>query len=254
MITFITAFKKFKSPYDMIQQSAMYSWAINSIPVIAPNNEVGLKEKCPDIAFIEGVKRARELGYSNQSPIVSDLIAKALPLIKTEMVAFINSDVIITKDFVQKLEQIIDKYGYDIFMIGSRYNIQLNYHVNSPETYDKVLAEPRAPYDPSTSSEIFISSKFFFRRIAKEMPEFIMGRYCWDNWLHLFGELNVPKKLNCTQALPVLHCEHGYAHIKNQEGSWGKDAPSSQYNQKLWQSFQDQYGTPRINHWPKVEL
>jgi len=255
-ISFITAFHKFKGPFDTIQRSALYSWQAHGIKTIAPLNEVGLKDAGTpfNVTFVEGVKRARELGFPNQSPIMPDLISKCLPLIDTQLVAFINSDIIITDSFSDSLSKIIAKYGYDIYLVGSRNNIILNYVVNSPETYKKVQQEKKVSYDHSTSSDILITSKFIMRRISKEMPDFILGRFCWDNWLHLFGQLNMPKRFNCSQAVPILHCEHGYGHIQRQEGTKPKEAPSSMYNQKLWHPFETKYGTPRIQHWPNIEL
>lgn len=257
MITFITAFKKFKKLYDMIQHSAMYSWKANGIPVIAPTNEVDTKGACAgydNITLIEGVKRGRELGFHTQSPVVKDMIAKALPHIDTPMVGLINSDIIILEDFAQRIQKILDKYGYDVFMAGSRNDIQLKEYANNPETYKKVQQQKRTFYDDSTSSDIFITSKFQWRKIINVMPEFILGRYGYDNFLHMQAELNKLNKFNCSEALTILHCMHNLEHIYAQEGAREKAAPSSQHNLKLWNPIQGMYGTTRIKAWPRIEL
>jgi hypothetical protein len=257
IISLVTAFKKFKGVYDRIQTAAMYSWKVNDLQVIAPVNEVDTKTVCQEYSYttlIEGVKRGRELGYATQSPILKDLIKKALPMTKTSMVAFLNSDIILLEDFSKKIERIFDKYGYDIFITGTRYDIQLNYRVNDAKSYEKVQHEPRTMFDTVTSSDIFITSKFLWRKIIAEMPEFILGRYCWDNWLHLYVHINKLKKFNCTQALPVLHPIHGNEHIYQQEKAHGKDAPSSQHNLRLWTPFMEKYGTASIKNWPAVEI
>jgi hypothetical protein len=256
-ITFITAFRKFRSPFDMIQHSAMYSWKVNGIPVIAPTNEVDTKGACDaydNITLIDGVKRGREIGFPTQSPIVPDLIAKALPVADTTMVAYINSDIIITENFAEKIQQMIDKYGYDIFTAGSRNEIDLIGYANTPETYKKVLEQEREVYDDSTSSDLFIASKFTWRKIIKDMPEYILGRWGWDNYLHMMGEVLKLKKYNCSDVLPILHCKHTFHHIFAQEKKHEKEAPSSQYNLALWEKTRGMYGTTRIKFWPKVEL
>lgn len=257
LISFISAFKKFKPPYDMIQHSTMYSWKANKIEVVVPDNEVGLKDACqgyPNIKFVSDVKRAREIGFSNQSPIVKDMIARALPLINTPMVALINSDIIILPDFVKKIDKILKKYGYDIYMVGTRYDIKLNTSISSEESYQQVLNEDRKIFDESTSSDIFIASKFTWRKIIHEMPEFILGRYGFDNWLHTIAEIKRYRKFNCTNALTILHCEHDHKHIKIQEKIPKQNAPSSQYNLKLWEKVKDVYGTCRISAWPQIEI
>jgi len=256
-ITFITAFKKFKGLYDNIQKSAIYSCLMNDIQIIAPNNEVGLREssKAFPIKFIEGVQRGRDLGFTNQCPVIKDLIIKALPLVETEMVAFINSDIIIYPDFSETLDRIIEKYGYDIFMVGVRRELNLKRVIDSPQNYKEVLLERwMKGNDQNTSSDIFISSKFIFRRIGIDMPEFLLGRFAWDNWMHYFGQRYVSKHYNCTESLPIIHCVHGFDHIKNQEGEIGKNAPSSMHNIGLWKPYEQEYGTPQIKNWSILDI
>lgn len=256
-ITFITAFRKFRPPFDKIQHSALYSWRYNGIRVIAPTNEIGIKEACAgydNILLINDVKRGRELGFSTQSPIVPDLIAKALPVAPTTMVAYINSDVIITENFVDKIQKMVDKYGYDVYAVGSRFEIDLKEYVNTPESYKKVLEQEREPYDDSTSSDIFIASKFTWRKIIHEMPEYILGRWGWDNYLHMMAEIHKLKKKNCSDVMPILHCKHTFHHIFAQEKKHEKEAPSSIHNLALWEKTREIYGTTRVKFWPRVEL
>jgi hypothetical protein len=257
LISFISAFKKFKPPYDKIQHSAMFSWKANNIEVLVPDNEIGVKDACQgysNMRLIPGVKRAREIGFPNQSPIVRDMIAKALPLIKTPMVALINSDILILPDFSERIEKILKRYGFDIYMVGTRLDIKLNVCVDSEKNYEKVLKEERKIYDKSTSSDVFITSKFMWRKIIHEMPEFILGRYGWDNWLHTIAEIKGFRKYNCTDALTTLHCNHDHNHILLTEKIPKQAAPSSQYNLGLWEKVKDVYGTTRINAWPSIEI
>ena len=205
LISLVTAFKKFQGNYDRIQKSAIFSWNSNDLQVIAPYNEIGIKESCKDfqnITFIEGVKRGRELGFSTQAPIFKDLIEKALPVTGAPMVGFLNADIVLLEDFSKKIEKILEKYGYDIFITGSRSDIRLDYYANDDQSYKKVQAEPRIPF---SGSDIFITSKFIWRLLISGMPEFIMGRCCLSDWLCLQAQVKKLKKYNCTNFLPTLH-------------------------------------------------
>jgi hypothetical protein len=257
-ITLVTAFKKFKGLYNMIQHSALYSWKAQDIQVIASANEVGVDTNCAgysNVSLIPDVKRAREIGFENQSPIVRDLIEKSLLLAKTPMMGLINSDIILTEGFADRLTNIFDKYGFNIFLVVSRHNVQLNYTVNSPETYKQIQEEKRLPFDASTSSDLFITSKYWWRKIISTMPDFILGRYAWDNWLHMYAELNINKdRYNGSKALNILHCDHSHVHIFTQEKAREKEAPSSQHNIKLWEKTRGVYGTTRISDWKVIEL
>lgn len=256
-LSFISAFKKFRPPYNRIQHSALYSWRANNIETFTPENEIGIRDACQgysNVKLIPDVKRARELGFSNQSPIIRDMITKALPLINTPMIALINSDIIILPNFSERIEKIVKKYGFNIYLVGTRFDIKLTTLVNSEESYKQVIGEDRKMYDVCTSADLFITSKFIWRKIIHEMPEFILGRYGWDNWLHMIAEIRGFRKYNCTEALTTLHCEHDHKHIVLQEKIPKQAAPSSQYNLNLWQKAKDVFGTTRINSWPKIEI
>jgi hypothetical protein len=149
------------------------------------------------------------------------------------MVAFINSDIILLDNFSEKFSQTFDLYGPDIFIAGSRKNIQLNYYVNSLETYLKVQQEQRKLFNLHSSSDIFITSKNVWEDVVEKMPEFILGRFCWDNWFHMYAEKTNLKKFNCTTSLIILHCNHEYEHTQI-EHSERRKAPSSLHNFKLW--------------------
>ena len=252
LISLVTAFKKFQGNYDRIQKSAMYSWKANDLHVIAPNNEVDTKGSCadfPNITIVEGVKRGRELGFATQAPILKDLIEKALPVIDTPMVAFLNADIIVLEDFSKKAETIFNKYGYDVFITGTRNDAQFNYYVNNEETYKKVQSEPKTLF---SGSDIFITSKFIWRLLVSGMPEFIMGRYCLNDWLYMQAHINKLKKYNCTNFLPTLHPVHGDEHIYQQEKFHGTKSPSSQHNRDLWIPVMEKYGNVSIKNWPEV--
>lgn len=217
----------------MIQQSALYSWRANGIPVILPNNEVGIKDRCPGVTFVEGVRRGWEIGLHTGAVILPDLMNAVLPHINTPMVALISSDMIIPPDFTERLDGLLKSQGFDTFLEGTRHNLKLGYCVNSPETYQKVQKEPwqlRNGFSP----DLFVMSKYWFKALRAEMPAFLIGRYGWDSWIHRWVEHNVPQRVDCTLGLPVLHCDHNGRLIFLQEHAWGMDAPSSKYNAGLF--------------------
>lgn len=250
-ISFVTAFKKFKPPYSLIQSSALYSWQVNDIKIVASENEVGLKGPCSvftNLTLVPGIKRARELEFQHQAPVVRDLIEKTLPFIETPMVALINSDIIIPSNFNSVLDRIFRKYGFNIFLAIGRQDIQLTYQVTSPEAYQAVQKEHGKPAEDSTGPYTFITSKFWWRKVIQEMPDLILGRYGWDNWIRRYAQLHIENRLTASKALILLHCIHGHNHIIIQEKAQpGKD-PSSQFNAGLVKN-----GYSQIDDWKAIE-
>ena len=174
-ISFIPISKKFFGLNEIIHKAAAYSW--RGIHVMDQFQESGLK----------------------------DLIEKSLPFIDTPMVALIGSDILLLEDFIEKFKKIIQKYGYDIFMAGSRFNIRLTYNADNSEGYKKVFMEPRLASD---NIDMVITSKFIWRRLLKDMPDFMVDDPHWVNWLCTYVDINDLKRFNCTDSLISLHCTH----------------------------------------------
>jgi hypothetical protein len=255
MITFITAFKPFNLTYLPIQRSALFSYKANGIPVIAADTEGDAGRFCtrfPNVTLLRNIRTALDLGFTNLSPILKDLLVQSTKLIQTPLVGLINSDIIIPMDFKDSLQKIIMKTGEQSFIAFTRYDLNLEFEIKSVHDLRKLFSRETTLYDEATSSDLFISSKEIFSVIAQEIPEFILGRYGWDNWLHLYAEVNL-RCFNGTKTIKTIHCKHDHNHILNQEGKPGRSAGSSIHNLSLLKPMQDKYGTAvRINYWEKL--
>lgn len=238
-ITFISSFRKFKADQDRIQRSALYSWQAAGIPLVTTaTNEVNLKDKLsdPGITLVDDVRTGWHLGFKTGAVVVRDLIIEALPVCRTQMVALVPSDIIVPVDFQDRVRGILDKHGFGAFLTGSRRGIKLAYYVDSPDTLARALSEPGIVGGPG----IFVASRFNMRRMAHEMPDFVMGRPGWVDWVLRWAENNVENRLNCTADLPILHCEHDRSHVTLQEGN---PAPSVKHNQVLWDGARGKRGS-----------
>jgi len=245
-IVFITSFKPFVGCDATSQKSAIYSWGYNGINYISTSNIGGVR--------IGGVRKGSDLGYSSDAEVIKDIILSGLEKIEKGLVVFINGDIIVVPGFDKSIYDMVEKYGENSFYTATRYDINLDFEVHDDKTYRDACHLERRLYDTISSSDIFIMSKENMRRMAEDMPDLIMGRYGWDNWIHYWAAANVPH-YNCTDTLITLHCNHNHDHIKDQEGLPGKMAPSSAHNLRLLQEMSDKYGSMiRINKWQKVEL
>lgn len=250
MISFLTSFKNFDEYYGPIQRSALFSYQVNGIPVFAPDMEPPTCEK--NINFIKGIKTGKDLGFKNSTPVIKDMILGCLDHIQTPMVGFINSDIIIPADFQSIYKRVLKKYGESVFIAVTRYDFTLKEEINDLGKLGDAFKQDALIYDEASSSDLFIASKATFKKMAEEMPNFMLGRYAWDNWLHYYAAVHL-HPLNGTYTFKTLHCRHTHQHIMDQEGSPGRKASSSAYNISLLKDMQDHYGsTIRINKWEFV--
>jgi hypothetical protein len=252
-LSFITAFKRFDNFYGAVQRSALFSYGVNSIPVYVPNNEPDVVENCKkfsNVTVLEGIRTARNLGFSNQSPILKDMIKVALENIKTDYVGLINSDIIIPEGFSNKVMDIFNTHGSNAFVVVTRYDTDLFFEIDSVEKLVEFFQQKTTPYDESCSTDLFLAHKNIFYTFIVRMPDLVLGRYAWDNWLHYSAVENGFNCLNGTRILKTYHCSHTHFHILSQEGAAGREAPSSGHNTKMFLDIGNRIGSPiHINSW-----
>lgn len=257
MITFITAFKEFDDYYGAIQRSALFSYETAGIPVIAPDNVPNAEKHCSkfkNVSIYNGVKTAKDLGYKNTSPLLNDMLKRGTEQVTTPLVGLINCDVLIPEDFLDTLKAVVKKYGEGNLIVVTRHDIDLFSEIDTVDKLKSAFEQESKIYDINSSSDLFIASRNIFRALAVHMPNFILGRYAWDNWLHYKGAVH-HRGYNGTKVFKILHCRHTHSHIEIQEGRPGRKAPSSVHNIKLLEDMRNQYGAmPRINTWPYLEL
>lgn len=230
MISLVTSFKKFKGVYDNIQRSAIYSW--RTLPIYAPASEVDTVKSCSEyrnIKIVPNVRRAIDFGYNLSVPVFKDLMSGALAMSTSTMIGVVSSDIILPDNFLSKCIESFDRYGFDIVIAGTRNNIKLSYLVDSPESLVEAFTEKRYLHDPNYS-DIFITSKFIWRKILRDMPDFFFGRPFLNNYLYHSSECQ-EKRYNCTNSIVTLHPIHSPDYVQRLE-KISKET-TAQHNQKL---------------------
>jgi len=244
-ITFITS--TFPTP-SQLQLNALYSWGLAQIPVVVAgrlDDPPKLIARFPNVVHVPKTRTAWDMGVLSGAPLVKDIIANSLPLVQTQMVGLINADILIKEDFKDVMERVVSKHGCNIFLSGPRYDIAGNVTISTPDVLRMQFKTNRQ--HPDTSGDIFISSKSNFEALAKEMPDFFLGRLLWDNWIHLwFSKKGIPC-FNTNPLLPTFHQSHDYSHIS---GELTKD-PAVQHNLSI---PCDRSNILKLNKWPSVTV
>jgi hypothetical protein len=205
MLTFITTISNDVIPS---QEDAIFSWKINGIPIIIAGNYSNpekIREKIPEVTIIPNIRTESDMGFKGDAPIIKDMIQKTLPIITTPLIGLINADIIIEDTFLNNIKNIINKYGQDIFLTGNRRDVRYDVRNNTIERI-KTL-KTRSKEHQGKSGDIFISAKQRFEQMAQQMPEFIIGRMVWDNWIHIFFNKLVPC-YNISPIAPTYHVDH----------------------------------------------
>jgi hypothetical protein len=231
MLTIFTIPKPFRNNINIIQRNAIKSWCLldPKIEIILFGDEKGVAETAKEFNCRYDPEVAKnEFG----TPLVNNVFDKAQKIAKNEILAYVNADIILMKDFVKAIQQInFSKF----LMVGRRVNLDVREKIdfNNP-FWEKELKE-RAKKEGKLPSPAAIDYFVFPRNILKEIPPFAVGRTLWDNWfLYKAWISNIPL-IDATQVITAIHQNHSYPDKKWKSGIW--KGPESKTNQKLAGGF-----------------
>lgn len=215
--------KSFKSKHiTLIQSNAIGSWM-----QIEPKPRIILFGTDPSIHRF--AKRYHLEYYpvrsnSRGTPYVSDAFARVQRIVKSGHFLYLNSDVVLPPTFHQ-VRRILPESDY--LICGQRHDLELNWLLNFQSrnwwTELKSMASTKATPHPKLGSDYFI----FNRGAIRPMPDFLVGRIGWDNWLLSYALKHKLLAIDGSDFIYVLHQQHDYAHLQGQSV---KNDPESQEN------------------------
>ncbi|MFC1704792.1 hypothetical protein ACFLZ6_00510 [Nanoarchaeota archaeon] len=220
MITIFSSPKAFKGHISIIQKNAIKSWTLlePKPEIILMGNERGTAEICKKLKLkhISDVK-CNDSG----TPLVNDIFKKAQKRSNNKILCYVNSDIILTNDFMGALSGVDFK---NFLMIGQRWDIEMKKPLNFKPSWEKKLSGKK---QHPAGMDYFV----FTKNIWKEIPSFAIGRTIWDNWLVYKALLNKAPIIDASKVVKVIHQNHGYGSISKKNKVW--KGPEADYNLKL---------------------
>lgn len=190
-ITIFTCPKPFVGEFARIQANAIASWrAIGANVVLvddAATNDYG-------------------------TPLLSDIFAKGEARSTTELVAYVNTDIILFDDFMQAVFSCADKFLH-FMMSGQRFDCR--YDIEKIDATRGMAQEIRFNADDygqwlgPQGADYFVYRKGDLGAI----PPFAVGRFRTDNWLMWRALSRKLVFVDATDAVMALHQPHGYNHV-----------------------------------------
>jgi hypothetical protein len=211
-ITIFTSPKPFtKSEHiNIIQRNAIQSWTQLSpdVEVVLIGDEEGMEEVAVEfgVEYIKNV-RVNALG----TPMIPSMIEIARQVTDSPVLAFANADVIFTQSMIDCVN-VVYQQEKEFLLVGRRYDIEITALLDFSEGWqERLLAinqEKGRLHGPS-GSDYFI----FPRNCFLDIPDLVIGRAGWDNWMIYEARQRGWKTINCTPSLLVLHQNHDYSHL-----------------------------------------
>jgi len=215
MLTIFTNPRPFLTPFDTIQRNAIKSWTL-----LSPKCEIILfedEEKTTSkIAKEFGLKCITDVSCNEfGTPLLSDVFAKVKKIANFEILAQVNTDIILMGDFLEAVRRLKEYLKEQPFlMVGQRWDLEVKELINFNETkWEQKLGDGVTKEDklhPLSGSDYWI----FPRNLLFNPPPFVVGRPGMDNWLiYKARTLKIPV-VDATGSITIIHQNHNYPRKK----------------------------------------
>src|SRR4030042_2252714 len=181
LITIFTAPKPFTNPHiSLIQRNAIQSWQHigDEVNVIMIGDEPGMAEFAAETGILHLPQVTRN---SLGTPLVSSIFAMARQIRTFPLLAYVNADVLLMPQLVTAATLVYCQVK-EFLIVGQRYDLNLQQPLDFSSGWDSSLladVQIRGRLHPPAGSDYFI----FPRTCFTELPNFVVGRAGWDNWM-----------------------------------------------------------------------
>ena len=208
MITIFCTPKNFEGIFDIIQKNAIRSWRYLSedLEIIIFGNSKGSQEISNEI---KGVYHPDVKTSKNGVPLLSSMFQKANEIASFDVLLFINSDIILPMNFVEVFKKANQTKSKFLF-VGHRWDLKVNNFItfDDPVKVAKFwkLSKTRSRKDSPAAIDYFL----FRKNSLKSIPEFVIGRPGYDNWLIWYARRNFIPVIDISKEMEVIHQTHHF--------------------------------------------
>ena len=210
LITLFSAPKPFTNPHiAMIQRNAIKSWTLlPDVEVILLGEEIGLAEVAKEL----GVKHLPAVARNESgTPLISSMFQLARENSNSDLLCIINADMVLMPDFVEaarRSRMLRDKYA----LLSQRWDYDITKPINFAAGWESQLVEAVRKQNQlhrPAGSDFFLFPKSCYA----DIPNFIIGRAGWDNWMIYKARAEKWAVIDCTPSVMIVHQNHDYSHL-----------------------------------------
>ncbi len=211
LLTLFTTPKPFVNPHiTMIQRNTLKNWLKlgDDIEVVVIGDDPGIAEVCERF----GLHHLPDVKTSPQGiPLISSIFSRARDVNNSPFLVYANADILFLPALVDSVRAIAEEKPR-FLGVGQRYDLDVNAPMDfagdwADELRERALTE--GELHAQTGSDYFI----FPRTCFQEIPDFMVGRAGWDNWMIFKARWEHWSVVDMTPMLTIIHQNHDYAHL-----------------------------------------
>jgi hypothetical protein len=213
-MSFVTIFstpKPFTDPFiATIQRNAIRSWVElgPEVEVVLIGDEPGIQDAAEELGIVHVPEVER-----NQwgTPLVRSLLEHARAASESPIMAIVNADILLMPDYLDAVKMVharAEKY----LIVGRRWGLDIEDEMAFQAGWQAALraeVEKRGDLHPMFSIDYFV----FPRDQYREIPDFVIGRPQWDNWMIYHARQQGWPVVDATASVTVVHQNHDYRHL-----------------------------------------
>lgn len=210
MLTLFAVPKPFRGHIAVIQKNAIRSWTLlePQCRIILFGHEEGVAETVAEY----GISHVREVAVNEYgTPLINDIFEKAHHLSSTDLLCYVNADIILMSDFMEALQRTM-RLKRKFLMVGRRWDLDIKEPLKFEGGWESALRQ-----QARTQGELHAHSGIdyfaFSRGLWATIPPFAVGRPVWDNWMIYSARTAGIPVIDATEAVTCIHQNHDYCHV-----------------------------------------
>jgi hypothetical protein len=231
-IAIVAAPKPFRGHTGVIQRNALRSWR-----ALGAGVEIVLAGTVEGLDGIAGEIGASAIGDIaagvDGPPRVDQLFAKARDATPADLLAYVNSDIILLPDWLQAVHRAAAALAGDFLIVGRRIDTniaqELDWRRNDEAARVAALARDHGRLAARVCKDYFV----FPRESYRHVPAFTLGRAFWDNWMVHDAHARSAPVVDITSAATAIHQNHDYAHVPGGRLAAYLTSPGAKANRRL---------------------
>tara|TARA_X000001036_G_C20643978_1_gene792259 strand:- start:569 stop:1450 length:882 start_codon:yes stop_codon:yes gene_type:complete len=208
MVTIFCTPKNFDGIFEVIQKNALRSWRKISpdIEIIVFGNSYGAAEIAKEIngIYFPDVKCSK-----SGVPLLSDLFFNANKICSFETLMFINSDIILPQNILGVINNIRNNFSRSL-SVGFRWDMDVTHKIDFKNNNEVKLFWRKAKRESIKCSPAAIDYFIFNKGTIKKIPNFVIGRPGYDNWLLWYSRRKQIPLIDLSGEIKVIHQNHHY--------------------------------------------
>ena len=225
MITLFSTPKPFVGHIAVIQRNALRSWQrlYPDVEILLFGDDAGAAEVCHELG-IAHVKEVRRNKHGTK--YLAGIYDQAQEIARYDLLCHVNCDILLMSDLRRALES-VSKLSGRFLLAGRRWDVDIQelWDFRQPDWEERLrtLAHQTNQQRPSQWIDYFVFSKGLYYH---QIPEFVIGRPGWDNWLLWHARSSGATLVDASPMVCAVHQNHDYSyHPDGEKGVWdGEEA------------------------------